>query len=229
MRFGMRQLPIFNRKLIVLASLTLLVTFLAAWVVKRRADKSLAAQRSLLEKQNSIPFEQKSYPRINNPAVNVWQSHKTSRAIEKFNDSIFVATDGGLVEFDPNGKFLRHYTVLDGLPESDLLTLATFDSKLFIGTRTSGLVAFDGSHFEGYRWTDRVSQSVDALLSDSGRLLIGTRAGGLIAFDGSEFHEIKAGAERERLLEITSLARSGINLFVGTFSDGLWIEEATSW
>ena len=230
MRFGMRQLRIFHhRKLIVLASLTLLVTLLAAWVVKRRADRSLADQRLLLEKQNSIPFEQKSYPRINNPALNVWQSHKTTRAIEKFNDSIFVATDGGLVEFDPNGKLLQHYTVLDGLPESDLLSLATFNSKLFIGTRTSGLVAFDGTHFEGYRWTDRVSQSVDALLSDSGRLLIGTRAGGLIEFDGSNFHEIKAGAEHERLLEITFLARTGVRLFVGTFADGLWVEETSFW
>ena len=230
MRFGMRQPRIFNhRKLIVLASLTLLVTLSAAWVIKRRADRSVADQRSRLEKQNAIPFEQKSYSRIINAAISVWQSHKTTRAIERFNDSIFVATDGGLVEFDPNGKFLRHYTVLDGLPESDLLSLATFNSKLFIGTRTSGLVAFDGTHFEGYRWTDRAAQSVDVLLSDSGGLLIGTRAGGLIAFDGSEFHEIKAGAEHERLLEITFLARNGLRLFVGTFSDGLWIEEATSW
>ena len=202
---------------------------LGAYVIKQRADRSLAQQRSLLEKQNLVPFEHKSYSRIDNAGISIWQSYKTTRAIEKFNDSIFVATDGGLVEFGPSGNLLHHYTTLDGLPESDLLSLATFNSKLFIGTRTSGLVVFDGAHFEGYRWTDRASQSIDALLADSRRLLIGTRAGGLIAFDGSQFKEITAGAEHKRLLEITLLARSGATIFVGTFSDGLWTEDGARW
>jgi ligand-binding sensor domain-containing protein len=218
-----------KRTLILLAGLALSGTLLGAWLIKQHAERSVAEERSLLEKQNIIPFEHKSYSQINNPAISIWQSYKTTRAIEKFNDSIFVATDGGLVEFGPTGNLLHHYTILDGLPESDLLSLATFNSKLFIGTRTSGLVAFDGTHFEGYRWTDRVSQSIDALLSDSGRLLIGTRAGGLIAFDGSQFKEIKAGAEHRRLLEITSLSKSGVRLFVGTFSDGLWVEDGSRW
>lgn len=226
----MKQLRIVNKRtLIGIASLTLLATAFAAWSIKQRADRSLADERAQLEKQNFIPFEHKSYSPINNPAISVWQSNKTTRAIERFNDSVFVATDGGLVQFGPAGNFLRHYTVLDGLPESDLLSLATFNSKLFIGTRTSGLVAFDGAHFEGYRWPDRASQSIDALLADSGRLLIGTRAGGLIAFDGSRFHELTAGAERQRLLEITFISRIGVRLFVGTFSDGVWMEEGARW
>ncbi|HEX6718692.1 MAG TPA: hypothetical protein VF088_16415, partial [Pyrinomonadaceae bacterium] len=218
-----------KRTLILLASLALVGTLLGAWLIRQRAERSLAEERSLSEKQNFIPFEHQYYSQINNPAISIWQSYKSTRAIEKFNDSIFVATDGGLVEFGPTGNLLHHYTVLDGLPESDLLSLATFNSKLFIGTRTSGLVAFDGSHFEGYRWTDRIPQSIDALLSDPGRLLIGTRAGGLIAFDGSQFKEIKAGAEHQRLPEITFLSRSGVRLFVGTFSDGIWIEDGARW
>ena len=218
-----------KRTLILLAGLALFGSLLSAWLIKQHAERSVAEERSLLDKQHIIPFEHKSYMRINNPAISIWQSYKTTRAIEKFNGSIFVATDGGLVEFGPTGNLLHHYTILDGLPESDLLSLATFNSKLFIGTRTSGLVAFDGTHFEGYRWTDRVSQSIDALLSDSGRLLIGTRAGGLIAFDGSQFKELTAGAEHYRLVEITFLSRSGARIFVGTFSDGLWIEDGARW
>jgi ligand-binding sensor domain-containing protein len=219
-----------NRKtLIVVATLAVFGALLSAWVIKQRAERSLAQQRSLVEKQNVIPFELKSYSKIDNPAISIWQSYKSTRAIEKFNDAIFVATDGGLVEFGPTGNLLHHYTNLDGLPESDLLSLATFNSKLFIGTRTSGLIAFDGTHFEGYRWTDRASQSIDALLSDSGRLLIGTRAGGLIAFDGSQFKELKAGAEEKRLLEITFLSKSGARIFVGTFSDGVWTEDGARW
>jgi len=226
----LQRAAVFNKRtLILLAGLALSGTFLGAWVIKQRAEKSLAEQRALLEAQTVIPFEYKSYSQINSPAISIWQSYKATRAIAKFNDSVFVATDGGLVQFGPTGNLLHHYTILDGLPESDLLSLATFNSKLFIGTRTSGLVAFDGTQFEGYRWTDRTSQSIDALLSDSGRLLIGTRAGGLIAFDGSEFKEIKAGAERERLVGITFLSRSGVRLLVGTFADGVWIEDGARW
>lgn len=218
-----------KRSLILLAALALLAALLGAWLIKQRAENSLAEARSRLEKQNVIPFEHKSYSQINNPAISVWQSYKTTRAIETFNNSVFVATDGGLVEFGSTGNLLHHYTILDGLPESDLLSLTVFNSKLFIGTRASGLVAFDGTQFEGYRWTDRAAQSIDALLSDSGRLLIGTRAGGLIEFDGSQFREIKAGAEDKRLREITILSKSGVRLFVGTFSDGLWIEDSARW
>jgi len=218
-----------KRTLILLGALGLFACLLTGWLIKQRAERSLAEQRALLEKQNIIPFEHKSYSQINNPAISVWQSYKTTRAIARFNDSIFVATDGGLVEFGPTGSLQHHYTILDGLPDSDLLSLATFNSTLFIGTRTAGLVAFDGTHFEGYRWTDRVSQSIEALLSDSGRLLIGTRAGGLIAFDGSQFKELTAGADHKRLLEITFLSRGGATLFVGTFSDGLWSEDGARW
>jgi ligand-binding sensor domain-containing protein len=215
--------------LILLTFLALFVSVLGAWIIKQRAERSVAEERSQIEKQNIIPFEYESYSALNNPAISIWQSYKTTRAIERFNDSIFVATDGGLVEFGATGNLRHHYTILDGLPESDLLSLATFNSKLFIGTRTKGLVAFDGTRFEHYRWTDRDSQSIDALLSDSGRLLIGTRAGGLIAFDGSQFKEITAGAEHKRLVEITFLSRSGTRLFVGTFSDGVWTQDGASW
>jgi ligand-binding sensor domain-containing protein len=229
-RSQFRETRIFTKRtLILVVFFALFGSVLSAWIINQRAERSVAEQRSQLEKQSIIPFEHKSYSPINNPAINIWQSYKTTRAIERFNDSIFVATDGGLVEFGATGNIRQHYTILDGLPESDLLSLATFNSKLFIGTRASGLVAFDGTSFERYRWTDRDSQSVDALLSDSGRLLIGTRAGGLIAFDGSQFKEITAGAEHKRLFEITFLSRTGTRLFVGTFSDGVWTENGASW
>src|SRR5438046_2732231 len=86
-----------KRTLILLAGLALFASLAGAWLIKQRADRSVTEERSLLEKQNIIPFEYKSYSQINNPAISIWQSYKTTRAIEKFNESIFVATDGGLV------------------------------------------------------------------------------------------------------------------------------------
>lgn len=215
--------------MLLLAVLALIVTVAGAWHVKQQADLRLAEARARQENQNLIPFEQKLLKPITSKAVQIWQTHQSARAIVNFKDSYFVASDGGLIELDRNGKLLRHYTVLDGLPESDLLSLATFNSRLFVGTRTQGLVEYDGSQFRRYLWTDRTSQSVDALFADDGRLLIGTRAGGLIAFDGRQFKELTAGTEHQRLLEINLLSKDGTRLFVGTFADGLWIEEGGRW
>jgi ligand-binding sensor domain-containing protein len=215
--------------LLLLLVLALIAGLVGVWQVKQRADRQLDEERERRDKQNLIPFEQKLLKPISSKAIEIWQSHQSTRAIVRFNDSYFVATDGGLIELDGAGKLVRHYTVLDGLPESDLLSLAVFNSKLFIGTRTEGLVEFNDSQFRGFRWTDRTSQSIDALFADQGRLLIGTRAGGLIAFDGREFKELTAGLEHKRLLEINHLSKDGPRLFIGTYADGLWIEEGGRW
>ena len=222
--------PIANRKtLLLLLVLLLIAGLVGAWRVKQRADQQLAEERARRDKQNLLPYEQKLLKPISSKAIEIWQNHQSTRAIARFNDSYFVASDGGLIELDRTGKLVRHFTVLDGLPESDLLSLVVFNSKLFIGTRTEGLVEFNGSQFYSYRWTDRTPQSIDALFADEGRLLIGTRAGGLIAFDGHEFKELTAGPERKRLLEINLLSKDGPRLFVGTFADGLWIGEGDRW
>lgn len=221
--------PPTRKTLLLLLMLPLIAGLVGAWQIKQRADQQLAEERARQDKQNLIPFEQKLLKPISSKAIEIWQNHQSTRAIVRFNDSYFVASDGGLNELDQTGKVLRHYTVLDGLPESDLLSLAVFNAKLFIGTRTEGLVEFNGSQFHAYRWTDRKSQSIDTLFADEGRLLIGTRAGGLIAFNGREFKELTAGPERKRLLEINLLSKDGPRLFVGTFADGLWIEEGGRW
>ena len=218
-----------RKTLLLLLVLAMIAGLISVWQVKQRADQQLSEERARREKQNLVPFEQKLLKPISSKAIEIWQNHQAARAIARFNDSYFVASDGGLVELDQTGKLVRHYTVLDGLPESDLLSLAVFNSKLFIGTRTEGLVEFNGSQFRGYRWTDRTSQSIDALFADEGRLLIGTRAGGLMAFNGREFKEVTAGTEHERLLEINNISKDGSRLFIGTFADGLWIEEGGRW
>ncbi|HKG59682.1 MAG TPA: hypothetical protein VKB05_07890 [Pyrinomonadaceae bacterium] len=218
-----------RKTLLLLLVLAPIAGVAGVWQVKQRADRQLAEERARRDKQNLIPFEQKLLKPISSKAIEIWQNHQSTRAIARFNDSYFVASDGGLIELDQTGKLVRHYTVLDGLPESDLLSLAVFNSKLFIGTRAEGLVEFNGSQFHSYRWTDRAPQSIDALFADEGRLLIGTRAGGLIAFNGREFKELTAGPERKRLLEINHLSKDGARLFAGTFADGLWIEEGGRW
>src|SRR5262249_21979732 len=175
------------------------------------------------------PFEKEIRRAFAGDEVRLIQSSHSARGLARFDGSVFAATDGGLVEFAEDGKMKRRFTTLDGLPESDLTSIAVFNSKLFIGSRSQGLIVFDGKRFERFRWTDRNAQAVTALLEDRGRLLIGTFAGGLLEFDGRRFKEIKAESDQKgqkRLAGINRLITDSSRLFVGTFADGLWVNES---
>jgi ligand-binding sensor domain-containing protein len=217
------------RLLLCLAGLGLLSVLIGAVWVRNQAWRSLAEERARQARQEFIPFEKSRRTTLSRPEIKFWQNTENTRSVLRFQDSYFAATDGGLVQFSADGNLLRHYTVLDGLTESDLTSLAVFESKLFIGTATEGLLSFDGEGFESYRWLDRKAQAVTAMLSDSGRLLVGTFGGGLIEFDGQRFKELKAGAEHTRLRGVNCLSKDGARLYVGTFDDGLWLLEAGRW
>ncbi len=219
-----------SRQLVIgLLLLQVAVVAIAAWQIKRRAERELDAARSDLARQAFVPFAKRTLPAISGDGVTLMQSSNATRSLAHFNNSYFAATDGGLVELSAEGKLKRRFTVLEGLPESDLTALAAFGGQLFIGTRSQGLIAFDGSRFTAYRWTDRKAQAVTALVEDRGRLLIGTFAGGLLEFDGKQFRELKAGAEQKRLIGIDRLGIDESRLFVGTFADGLWVNESGRW
>jgi ligand-binding sensor domain-containing protein len=221
---------ILSRSSVIVLTIAILIgLFHGLWRIRNQAQRQLEDERARLEKQNLVPFEKTLRLRFESKELTIWQSLRNSKAIARFKDNYFVATDGGLVEFDTAGNLLRHYSVLDGLPESDLLSLAPLGAKLFIGTRTRGLVVFDGERFESYRFTDRAPEAISVLLEDANRLLIGTMAGGLIEFDGQQFREVKVGADHRRLIGINHLSKKGARLFVGTFADGLWVEQDACW
>ncbi|MBS1786454.1 MAG: hypothetical protein JST85_01955 [Acidobacteria bacterium] len=197
------------------------------WYVERRAQHELKEAAAELSKQSVAPFEKRLLPAINAEGITLMQTSRNVRSLTRFKNSLFAATDGGLIELAEDGTFKRRFSVLDGLPESDLTALVEFSSQLFIGTRSQGLVGFDGSGFTAYRWTDRKAQAVTSLLEDRGRLLVATFAGGLLEFDGKQFRELKAGGGQ--LTGIERLVADGSRLFVCTFADGLWITEGARW
>lgn len=217
------------RKIFYLAIVLLVLSFVIFHVFRiyNSVQKALADERARLIEQNRVPFEKKALTPHLTQNVRILQNAAAARDFVRFREFYFAATGGGLVQFDEDGKILRHFTVLDGLPESDLTALAVFGDRLFIGTQTKNLVAFDGEKFESYVWTDRRAQTVTAFLESDGKLLIGTFAGGLIEFDGKNFTEIKA--EKTRISAINCLYKQGAKLFVGTFNNGLRIYENDVW
>ena len=85
----------------------------------------------------------------------------------------YLATSGGLIALDEGGNVKRRFTTLDGLPENDLTALAVFRERLFAGTASAGLVAFDGHSFSGYRLAKPKAAHVSVLVSTESELLIG--------------------------------------------------------
>jgi ligand-binding sensor domain-containing protein len=219
----------FITKTAILSCLTI-VFGISAFVVYRisiDAESKLAQSRSRQLEQNSLKFEKiRLNPHPHN-FVQIIQNTQDTRGLIQFQNSYFAATSGGLLQLSPEGKLIKHFTVLDGLPESDLVSLAVFEAKLFIGTRTKGIITFDGENFVQFRFTEVETQAITAFFNDNGRLLVATFNGGLLQFDGKVFREIKA--ENQTIKTINYLTKIDAALYIGTFHNGLWIYENDIW
>jgi hypothetical protein len=105
---------VFNRKSLTVITIAFLLASVTALLrIRDQAERRLEAERALLTRQNVVPFEKKLRSILASKELTVWQSYQNTRAVMQFQDSYFVATDGGLVELDASGKLLRHYTVLE--------------------------------------------------------------------------------------------------------------------
>jgi ligand-binding sensor domain-containing protein len=197
--------------------------------VVRQALGRLEQARAHAGARDAVGFERERLDPLRRDGVRLFQATKSARAVARFKDSYFAATDGGLAELSPSGRVARRFSVLDGLGESDLTCLAAYGGRLYIGTRSRGLLAFDGEGFERYWWPDHDSKTITALSADQGKLLVGTLAGGLLEFDGEGFREVRAGEGGARLEAVTVIARYGPRLYFGTFSRGLWVSEGGRW
>jgi ligand-binding sensor domain-containing protein len=218
------------KKSTILAILTIGFGVLAFQIfgIYRDANNKLAQTRSRLKEQIIVTFEKvRQTPHPHQNLLQIIQNTSDTRDLIFYKDSYFAATGGGLLQLSPEGKSLKHFTVSDGLPESDLTSLTVFEAKLFIGTRTKGIITFDGENFVQFRFSEHKLEAVTSFLNDNGRLLIGTFSGGLLEFDGKVFREIKA--ENQTIEAITFLEKIGATLYVGTFNNGLWIYEADVW
>ena len=195
--------------------------------IKKSAGDTLAETRARLLTRNLIPFEQKNLTSHFSDKIRILQNKNETRDLVRFHDSYFAATGGGLAQYSGDGKLVKHFTVLDGLPESDLTCLVVWRERLYIGTRTKNLLVFDGEKFTQISWTDRETQAITAFVLKDEKLLIGTFKGGLLEYDGANFTEIKA--DSKRISTVNCLFETNAKLFVGTFDNGFWIYESDVW
>lgn len=238
-RLGITQ----SRKLMIIGiilSILVSATIALIYHIKGQSQQALTKAQQQLSQADSIKYRYTEDSPITSPVI-LRQDTRQSNALVEYQGSYFVATSGGLLQYDDKGQLIKHYTNLAGLPENELTALATFGQQLFIGTRSQGLVTFDGQKFGHYQWPGHETQAITALLNDAGRLLIGTFSGGLLEFDGHQFQEIRVPESRTTETKATRL--KGINfvlsaksvsgqadrrLYIGTFNEGLWIIDPTT-
>ncbi|HEX2860422.1 MAG TPA: two-component regulator propeller domain-containing protein, partial [Lacunisphaera sp.] len=98
--------------------------------------------------------------------------------------SIWLGSASGLFHFDPRTeRFVRHYTVADGLPHAAVVTIVRdLRGHLWLGT-ANGLARFDPAtgKFRVYEKADGLPSNVFSqrcgVLGRDGRVYLGTRAG----------------------------------------------------
>lgn len=213
-----------KQKIIILIVLLLAVVLVEFIHIRNQTNIALLKAQTKLSEQNIIKYRKQSCNPLSQN-ITLLNNAQEINSVAFYQGSYFVASKGGLTKYSPTGQKLQHYSNLTGLSENDLTSLATWADKLFIGTRSQGLLVFDGEQFFSYSWPTLQTEAISALLNDNSRLLIGTFSGGLLEFDGNKFSEIKV--DGQHIKAITGLTRHQQQLFIETFNNGLWIIEPT--
>jgi len=160
-------------------------------------------------------------------SARVLVSTRDARDIALHDGLIYVATDGGLLVYRPDGELAGHYTHLNGLPCNRLACFAPWRGSLWIGSE-KGLVRLHDGAVTTYSPNIEGGDKVTALLPAGERLLVGTGGAGLLSFDGTEFKSDIGrlpGADFDR---ITALAEWRGHLAVGSFERGLFIQRGAA-
>src|ERR1044071_3650686 len=146
---------------IAAATLLLLIAVAIFYVVK--INKSISSQRDELAASAKVEVEQARLRAPSSDGFTIHMNTSDVRAVAVLADTRYLATSGGLVALDEGGSVKRRYTTLDGLTDNDLTALAVFRKRLFIGTATAGLMAFDGNAFPGYSFVKPKATRVSVL------------------------------------------------------------------
>src|ERR1041384_3536854 len=188
-----------------------------------RLNRSIAMQQDRRADASRVQVDERS---LRAPAVEglaLYLNAADVRPVANYDDTRYLATSGGLVILDDAGKVKRRYTTLDGLPDNELTTLAVYRNRLFIGTNSAGLVAFDGNGFTGYTFTKPSAVHITVLLPTETELLIGTLDGGLFEYNGEHFSRRVNSATGADFSRVTALLAFQSRLYVGTQDSGLFI------
>ena len=207
----------------IVAGLGALVLIGVAIVYMARLNRRIAGERELQAEATRVNVEERALRAPTTDGLTLYLNASDVRAVASFDGVRYMATSGGLIALDGGGNVKRRYTTFDGLPDNDLTSLAVFRERLFVGTATAGLVAFDGNRFVAYRFVKPKAVHISVLFPTASEVLIGTLDGGLFEYDGQRFTRRLNSAPGADFSRITSLLSFESRVYIGTQDTGLYI------
>lgn len=125
----------------------------------RRISKS--GNQIRLHMENGMPFE-------------------SSRVVyEDKDDNIWVGTDGGgLLRFFPNQEFTT-YTLSDGLPSEQVMSIVETSNKMWFSTYSDGVFSYDGTSYEHFTNNNGLPNNTvwSSVVGSDGKIWFGTSQG----------------------------------------------------
>ncbi|MBL8194689.1 MAG: hypothetical protein JNM06_12915 [Blastocatellia bacterium] len=212
---------------LLLSLFTLFTLFISIYFYSKKIESVITSEGEKQASLSKIDSTIVIATPLSSTGLQLFLSTFQTRAMCKYNNNYYIATSGGLLVFDLEGKLVKHYTNLDGLPSIDLTALVVFRSQLCIGTSDNGLVIFNGKDFIHHKIQKPVIRQISSLLATEERLLVGTFDGGLLAFDGLKF--TRQDQEIKPIPQITSLLQNGNRLYIGTYASGLYLWQESRW
>jgi ligand-binding sensor domain-containing protein len=213
-----------NRRLVaVAAAASAALIIIAVIFYVARLNRRITDARERQSADARVEVRESALRAPSTDGLALYLNAAAARATATLDGVRYLATSGGLIALGEGGQARRRYTTLDGLPDNDLTALAVFRGRLFVGTSTAGLLAFDGERFTGYSFINPKAARVSALVATDSELLIGTLDGGLFEFDGERFSRrfnATAGADFSR---VTALLPLDSRLYIGTQDRGLYV------
>jgi ligand-binding sensor domain-containing protein len=201
-----------------------IVVLLLGAVMIWRASRALHSAEQDVRSEHEIRFVVRPLPAVNTDFEPISSSAVFFQAA-RFQDHLYVAGPGGLLEYDPSGGLLHQYAVGRELPGSPLIALAPAvladarELELILATANDGLLAFNGRSFRQIFPYDSDTRAITTILSAaSGHLLIGTKKRGVLVYDGKQ---ITALHSTLKAIYVTALAGSESDLWIGTLSGGV--------
>ncbi|HSB11069.1 MAG TPA: hypothetical protein VLM38_16390 [Blastocatellia bacterium] len=221
---GLRHTTWLTSKRVTLVATAAALLIIAAFIIYLvRVNRRIGLER---ERQQAAALVEVDQRELRAPAADglaLYLNAADVRAVADFQGVFYLATSGGLIALDDVGNIRKRYTTLDGLPDIDLTSLAVFRERLFAGTASAGLVAFDGHAFTGYRFNKPKATRVSVLAPTETELLIGTLDGGLFEYDGQRFTRRFNSATGADFNRVTALLPFESRLYVGTQDAGLYV------
>jgi ligand-binding sensor domain-containing protein len=212
---------VFRSTITAFAAAAVLIGIVVVW----RSSAAVHSSTRQVLAQNELQFVARPYVAPPNPGFDLVSASQVYLSAARFQDHLYMAGPGGLMEYDSHGSLLHQYAAGRELPGSPLVVLASgvlADSRepeLLIGTESAGVLAFNGRDFRQILPTDGGFRSITAMLATaSGHLLFGTKKRGVLLYDGKRISALHPLLTSDY---VTSLAGSESDLWVGTLNRGV--------